>query len=266
MCGYALLSLWAGLLLLPLLAACCRCCCAGMLGRIAAAAAAAACSSCSTEGLPSEEAGKSGEPGTGAGPAGLAQVGDPDATRACGVLSRASTAQGRSAPAGPRSPLRHGPRAAASRDARAQATRPCEPAYPRAAATGPAGRRKGGLQLPAEDRAARTTLRAGRTGVRGSVPGRHQTGPTWSGAQAGPRPSHQDLRSLDSRTSMEEVLPSRARGASTQGPAWRSGAARRSAVTSLPRARAFGPCPCLRPVGLSGPPTRMSRAFPQIRM
>ena len=184
------------------------------------------------EGLPSEEAGKSGEPGTGAGPAGLAQVGDPDATRACGVLSRASTARGRSAPAGPRSPLRHGPRAAASRDARARATRPGEPAYPRAAATGPAGRRKGGLQLPAEDRAARRTLRAGRTGVSGSVPRRHRTGQMeWS----------PDLRSLDSWTSMEEVLPIRARGASTQGPAWRSGAARRRAVTSLPRARAFGP-------------------------
>jgi hypothetical protein len=146
---------------------------------------------------PSEEAGKSGEPGTGAGPAGLAQVGDPDATRACGVLSRASTARGTSAPAGPRSPLRHRPRAAASRDARAQATRPGEPAYPRAAATGLAGRRKGGLQLPAEDRAARTTLCSCRTGVRVSVPRRHRTGPTWSGTRAGSTPSHQDLRSLD---------------------------------------------------------------------
>jgi hypothetical protein len=158
----------------------------------------------------------------------------------CSTEGLLSTARGRSAPAGPRSPLRHGPRAAASRDARARATRPGEPAYPRAAATGPAGRRKGGLQLPAEDRAARTTLRAGRTGVRGSVPRRHRTGPTWSGARAGSTPSHQDLRSLDSWTSMEEVLPIRARGASTQGPAWRSGAARRRAVTSLPRARAFG--------------------------
>jgi hypothetical protein len=31
-------------------------------------------------------------------------VGDPGTMRACGVLSRASTARGRSVPAGPRSP------------------------------------------------------------------------------------------------------------------------------------------------------------------
>jgi hypothetical protein len=176
--------------------------------------------------------GKSGEPGTGAGPAGLAQAGEPDATRACGVLFPASTSRGRRAPAGPRSQVRHRPRAAASRhgDARARATRPGEPAYPRAAATGPAGRRRGGLQLQAEDQAARTTLRAGRTGVSGSVPRRHRTGHMeWS----------PDLRSLDSWTSMEEVLPIRARRASTRGLAWRSGAARCRAVTSLPRARAF---------------------------
>jgi hypothetical protein len=78
--------------------------------------------------------------------------------------SRASTARGRSAPAGraavPSRPCTKG------RGARARTARPGEPACPRAAAPGPAQGRKGGLKLPAEDRAAPTTLGAGRMGVR----------------------------------------------------------------------------------------------------
>ncbi len=174
----------------------------------------------SIEGLPSEEACKSGVPGTGAVPAGLAQAGDPDAMRACCVLSRASTALGRSAPAGPRSPLRHRSRAAASSDARARATRPGEPAYPRAAATDPAGRRKGELQLPAEDQAARTTLRAGRRARKRTTPAPDRAHMEWSPGrintfpsepaeprivdQHGEAPSDQGPLSFDSRASMEE--------------------------------------------------------------
>ncbi len=69
------------------------------------------------------------------------------------------------------------------------------------------GRRSGGIELPAEDRAVRTTRRAGRTGVRGSASCRHRAagGPTWSGARAGSTPHHQDQRSfIDSWTKMEE--------------------------------------------------------------
>ncbi len=48
------------------------------------------------------------------------------------------------------------------------------------------------------------SLRAGRTGVRGSIPRRHRAGPAWSGARAGPTPSHQGPRSFDSRAGVEE--------------------------------------------------------------
>ncbi len=143
--------------------------------------------------------------------------------------------------------LRHRPRTTPCREARARAAKPGEPANPRAAATGPVGRRIGGLQLLAEDRAARTSLRACRTGVRVSVPRRHLVGSTWSGALARPTASREGLQSLDS---------SRA--------AWRSGAAPRSAATPLPWARAWALGQW--PVGFSGPPTRMSRAFPKITM
>ena len=91
---------------------------------------------CSTEGLPSEEASKSGEPGTGPDHLDPAPPGDPDTRDALpGIYGPESGVRLRDW-----SPLYAiGPRATASRDARARATRPGEPAYPREAVLGSNG-------------------------------------------------------------------------------------------------------------------------------
>ncbi len=105
------------------------------------------------------------------------------------------------------------PRAAASRDAGARATRPGEPAYPREAVLGGNGA-SGAGEPTAEDQAARTTqgARTPRQAATCAETCQAGTGSGPRGVEPGPdhhlpirsTPSHQDPRNLDSWASMAE--------------------------------------------------------------